>query len=322
MKRSESSIIHPLIASKDERPSFFHHYLHNHVNAIIKSASNLWHNRLGTFITIIMIAVALALPISLLVFLENAKSISTSWNDGTQISVYLKTDVSPVQLSGLLAHLREQPDIADVNYISPEEGLAEFQQQTGLNDALMLLKNNPLPGVILIEPKSSINNSNAINNLLDNVKSLPEVDNAMFNLQWIKRLTAIIELSKHIILALGCLLACGILFIIGNAIQSSVQKYHEEITVLQLIGADTNYIRRPFLYAGFYYGFLGAFIALCLVSALLLWLSGPVTHLTALYNSNFQLESFHWKTALIILLVGSLLGISGAALAVNHRIKI
>ena len=53
--------------------------------------------------------------------------------------------------------LREQiaamDDVADAEWISREQALEEFQQLSGLGQALKELPENPLPGVVLVTPK-------------------------------------------------------------------------------------------------------------------------------------------------------------------------
>lgn len=305
------------IASKDVKPAFIRHYLSQHYSACLTSFNNLARHPGSTLLIIIMISIALVLPTALFVFLENAKSVSAAWSDTAQISLYLRTDVNDSQVKDLMQHLQEQPDVAKTTYISPAQGLADFQQQTGLNDTLTVLKQNPIPGVILLEPKENASSYDAMNSLLQNVKTLPEVDNAVLDLQWVKRLAAILDLGKKIVFVLGCLLALGILFIIGNAIHLSLQRYHNEISVLQLIGAGVSYIRRPFLYVGFWYGLLGAILALLIINLLLMWLKAPVQHLAVLYDSSFRLQGMQWHTTLDVLMSGAFLGLLGAGLAVN-----
>jgi cell division protein FtsX len=42
------------------------------------------------------------------------------------------------------------PGVADAEYVSRDQALEEFQQQSGLGEALRELPENPLPGVVLV----------------------------------------------------------------------------------------------------------------------------------------------------------------------------
>ena len=53
--------------------------------------------------------------------------------------------------------------------------------------------------------------------------------------------------------------------IIGNTIRLDIENRRDEIEVTKLIGASNAFVRRPFLWTGFWYGLLGGLMALLLV---------------------------------------------------------
>lgn len=306
---------------KSTKPSALIIYFANHLHAVISSCGRLTRTPLATLMTLIVIGVALALPTGLFVLLQNIKTVSQGLNDSSQISLYLKMDVPANQIQNLMQRLRQQPDITAVKYISPQQGLAEFKLQTDFQNALSQLKENPLPPVVLVQPDSAFASPAPLNQLLQNLKKLPEVDVAQFDMQWIKRLYAIIDLSKRIVYAIGTLLGLGVLFIIGNTIHLTLQKYRREIEVFKLVGATDTFIRRPFLYTGMLYGLLGSLVAWFLVSILLWWLATPVKSLAALYGSHFLLQNLSLSSSLILIAIGIILGLIGAWLAVGKHLR-
>lgn len=295
------------------------YYFHNHRLAFAGSWQTLQRHPLMSFITIVMIALALALPTSLWVLLENTRALSHVWSDNTQITLYLKMNISAEQAHKVVTRLQRQAEVATVTYISPAQGLAEFEQQTGLSNVKTILHRNPLPGVIIVEPTPDATAPAVMTTLLQQVRHLPEVDHAMMDSTWIKRLTAWLTLGKHLSLALGLLLASIILLIIGNAISLSLQKYREEMTVLHFIGATPQFIRRPFLYLGCWYGLGGALLACGIVMLLLTWINPSVQQLSLLYQSHFRLQSFSLSAFVCLLLLGACLGVAGAYGAALRR---
>lgn len=297
-------------------------YFSHHLSALLSSAGRLMRSPLTTLMTLIVIGIALALPASLFLLLENVKHLGQNWDESSQISIYLKTNISPAQTQSLLTHLKKQSGIAQVKYISPQQGLAELQNQPLLQNDVSSLTANPLPGVILIEPDQSVQSPQALDDLVQQLKLLPQVDLAQLDMQWIKRLFAILDLLKHLVFALGFLLGAGVLFIIGNTIHLNLQKYQREIEIFKLVGATDGFIRRPFLYAGLWYGLIGGLFALLLVTLLMFGLANPVHTLANLYNSNFHLQSLTLSSATILLLTAIVLGIMGAWLAIGKHLKI
>lgn len=296
-------------------------YINTHLQAIASSVRKLTQTPLPTLMTLIVIGVALALPTGLFVLLENIKSVSHGLSDSSQISLYLKMNLPSNQTQSLLHRLQLQKTITAAKYISPQQGLSEFQLQTGFQNALSQLKENPLPGVILVQPNAALASPEALNQLLQTLKRFPEVDVAQLDMQWIKRFYGIIDLSKRIVYALGTLLGLGVLFIIGNTIHLSLQKYRREIEVFKLVGATDIYIRRPFLYTGMLYGLLGSLVAWLLVSILLWWLTVPVKNLASLYESHFVLQNLTLAATVILIASGVILGLTGAWLAVGKHLR-
>ncbi len=290
-----------------------------HLRANLASLGKILRAPFSSFMTIVIIGIALALPASLYVMLQNARDLTQGWkSNSSQISVYLKTNLSRVQTQDILHQLRVNPEIADVAYISPEQGLKEFGKALGSEKVISSLHRNPLPGLILVQPILSLRSPIAITHLLDSIKKLPEADTVQLNLTWLQKLQNIINLAQHIIYALGLLLALGIVLVIGNAMRLATQNERQEITILKLVGATNSFIRRPFLHAGIWYGFFGGIIAWIIITIILRWLQIPVAKLAAAYNSNFYLHGLTTGSGICLLLISMALGLIGSWVVVRE----
>ena len=292
-----------------------------HLQVFFYSLGQLSRQPLSLFMTSAVIGIALALPTGLHVLLQNAQQISGGWDGAAQISLFLKNSVSDRQARALARELEQRTDIARVHYLSREQALAEFRQQSGFGDALEALKQNPLPAVLVIEPADSHSQPQQTAALLADLRRNPRVELAQLDMQWVKRLYAIMDIVHRGVLVLAGLLALAVLLVVGNTIRLAIQNRREEIVVMKLIGGTDAFIRRPFLYTGFWYGFFGALFAFLLVHLALLLLSGPVERLTALYHNSFELSRLDGGTTLGLLLAGVLLGLIGSWLAVGRHLR-
>ena len=292
-----------------------------HLQVFFYSLGQLSRQPLSLFMTSAVIGIALALPTGLHVLLQNAQQISGGWDGAAQISLFLKHSVSDRQARALARELEQRTDIARVHYLSREQALAEFRQQSGFGDALEALKQNPLPAVLVIEPADSHSQPQQTAALLADLRRNPRVELAQLDMQWVKRLYAIMDIVHRGVLVLAGLLALAVLLVVGNTIRLAIQNRREEIVVMKLIGGTDAFIRRPFLYTGFWYGFFGALFAFLLVHLALLLLSGPVERLTALYHNSFELSRLEGGTTLGLLLAGVLLGLIGSWLAVGRHLR-
>ncbi len=292
-----------------------------HLQVFFYSLGQLSRQPLSLFMTSAVIGIALALPTGLHVLLQNAQQISGGWDGAAQISLFLKNSVSDRQARALTRELKQRGDIARVHYLSREQALAEFRQQSGFGDALEALKQNPLPAVLVIEPADSHSQPQQTAALLADLRRNPRVELAQLDMQWVKRLYAIMDIVHRGVLVLAGLLALAVLLVVGNTIRLAIQNRREEIVVMKLIGGTDAFIRRPFLYTGFWYGLFGALFAFLLVHLALLLLSGPVERLTALYHNSFELSRLDGATTLGLLLAGVLLGLIGSWLAVGRHLR-
>lgn len=294
-------------------------YFLRHVQVLFFSIGQLARTPLTTLMTLAVIGITLALPTSLYVLFDNLQRASHGWDAGVQISLFLKHDTSERAASALVDKVRGMPQVAAVEYISRAQALAEFKRLSGFGDALDVLDNNPLPPVLVVRPTPG--SPSQVQALVQALSRLSDVDLAQLDLEWIKRLHAMLTIAQRGVLILAGLLALAVLLIIGNTIRLAILNRRSEIEVIKLIGGTDAFIRRPFLYSGLLQGFFGAVVAWLLVSLGLLLLSGPVRDLAGLYGSRFELGGLGLENALWLLLAGASLGWLGSRLAVSRHIR-
>ncbi|MCK5639692.1 MAG: permease-like cell division protein FtsX, partial [Gammaproteobacteria bacterium] len=235
--------------------------------------------------------------------------------------LFLKQNINERQSTALAKKLRTKNEISKVDYISREQALEEFSALSGFGDALLALDENPLPTVLVVHPAMVINSSVAIEALLTELRTHPEVDLAQLDMQWVERLYAMLDTLSRGIWILASLLSLAVLLVVGNTIRLAIQNRRDEIVIIKLIGGTDAFIRRPFLYAGFWYGLFGGIIAFILVQISLLFLQEPVHHLANLYHSQFKLNKFELVNTFVLLTCATLLGYLGSWLAVNRHLR-
>ena len=106
-----------------------------------------------------------------------------------------------------------------------------------------------------------------------------------------------------------------------QSIRLDIENRRDEIVVMKLVGAPDDFIRRPFLYTGFWYGVTGAFIALLLVNLALVALAGPASRLSGLYDSAFRLTGLSFSGVLLMFACGCALGLMGAYWTVTRHLS-
>lgn len=300
--------------------SRLHSWLSQHVDCLVASGLQLLRTPLASLMTIAVLGIALALPASLYLLLENVQQVSRDWNSTAQISLFLKPKISDEAVKNLADSLYQRREIKSLRVIHRDEALNEYKMLSGFSEALKVMEENPLPTVLVIQPLDEIS-PDANQALYDSLRKLPEVETAQFDMRWLHRLYAMMEIAKRGILVLSALFALGVLLIIGNTIRLTIYNRREEIEVVKLLGATDVFIRRPFLYSGFWYGILGGMTAWLVVNLSFWWLQAPVRQLAALYHSQFELITLNIVAGLVLLIGGAFLGVIGAGLAVGRHLK-
>ena len=232
-----------------------------HLQALLGSLGRLARSPLSTALTLLVIALALALPTSLRLFVTDAQLATGNFANAVEVSVYLKTDVPLAKAQQLAQAAGQRADVAAVTVIPADKGLEDFRTYSGFGEALAALKENPLPHVLHVRPKAGDSSAAALESLRHYFSAWPEVDLVQVDSEWVMRFNAILEVLRRLLLIAAALLGLGVLAVIGNTIRLEIQGRRAEIEVTKLVGGSNSFVRRPFLYTGVLYGLGGALLA-------------------------------------------------------------
>ncbi len=263
-------------------------------------------------------AIALALPLGLIVLVHNAAELAGASQGSAEISVFLKRNLNADAAAAAEKAASSLPGVARERLITPEAAMAEFKQRTAFAQALAVLGTNPLPPVLVVTPADT--NLAGVKKLADSLGHIQGVDQVVADTRWVARLNAMLNIARRAVWVLGALLALAVLLVIGNTVRLEIQNRRTEIEVQKLVGATNAFVRRPFLYGGFWYGLIGGLLAWILVEIALALLARPVAELTHLYASGAGLEGPGAVGFFAILALGAALGWLGALVAVGRHL--
>jgi cell division transport system permease protein len=296
-------------------------WLAQHAQSFLSSIAQLRRNLAGNLFSIAVIGISLALPTGFYLVLDNTQRVMENWDGSIQIALYLHPGVTDEQAGLLQEKLSKHAQIDQISLITKEQALQEYKRYSGFGDALDSLEENPLPSMLLLQPHMDAIATGQGEPLLDELGKLPEVENAQYDRQWVKRLVVILHILQRAIIILSTLLSIAVLLIIGNTIRLSIINKRAEIAINKLFGATNAYIQRPFLYSGFIYGVSGSILAWVLLIITTSIMQGPVNQLALLYNSDFRLHGLNLSELLVLLSAGGGLGLMGSWIAVGRHIR-
>ncbi len=296
-------------------------YWYIHAQVSLSSLGRLVRNPFATTMTVTVMTIAITLAAGFYLFVVNVQQLTGNLESSNQISLFLKTSVSYDAGKKLAAAIRKNPDLEQVVFISKDQALEEFKQYSGFGDALNVLEKNPLPIVIQVLPKNTLNDLQSIQNLMAEFNQLPQLDFAQMDLQWVKKLQSMMQIIQRGVFLLTILLGIAVLFITGNSIRLELQNRRDEVMVAKLVGATKAFIQRPFIYTGFWLGFISGFLAWIVVSVMMFILQGPIESLSVLYNNTFDVSYLGMGDTVWLLFMASALGVIGAWSVLHYQLR-
>lgn len=292
----------------------------HHGHSLLSTLGRLSRAPLATAMTVGVIGIALALPTSLHLAIDNLQEVGGGWRSALQVSVFLRHDRPVAEAEALADELRSHEAVASVRVTPPSEALAEFRRTSGFGEALDALKENPLPAVLVIAPAASVTSPGQLASLVAMLEGHPAVDIVQQDAEWLQRLFALVAIAQRAVFVVALLLGVAVAVTVGNTIRLDIQNRRQEIEVTKLIGGSDAFIRRPFLYTGLWYGVGGGLVAAVLVAVARLALETPVARLAGLYGSDFTLAGLGPAGFAVLVGLGALLAWAGSWIAVGRHL--
>ena len=290
-------------------------WLDQHLYSVVSSLGRAVRRPWATLLTVGGMAGAFALPLGLWLALQNVGHFAGDVQQSREIDLFLTPETPVARAQALAETLRARDDVASVELRTPDQGLAEFRQRSGLADSLDLLDGNPLPALLVVVPEGDEAR------LVAALEALPETDLLQHDAAWRERLTGWMGFGERLTWVLAALFGLGALLVVGNTVRLDIQSRREEIGVLQLLGASDGFIRRPFVYLGAWYGLAAGALALGLLTLAALALRDPLAALARSYGSPFVLSGLDPLGAALVVLAATIVGWLGAWLVTGHFLR-
>lgn len=290
-----------------------------HAWGALSSLGRLWQRRAAAAWTIAVLGLALALPLLLHLVVASLARLGGEVAAARELSAFLVPGTDAAGARALAGRAAALPGVVAVDLRSPDQGLAELAGLDGFGEALTLLGDNPLPWVAVVAPQADAG-ALALDELAARLSADPAVDRVVYDHRWRERLSALLALARRGLEVLAVLLAAAVLLVVGNTIRLDIAARADEIAVVQAIGGSDAFIRRPFLYAGCWYGLGAGLVALGAALLARAALAGPVGGLAASYGIPLELAAPTPAAAALTLGGGIVLGWLGARLAAGREL--
>jgi len=273
---------------------------------------------LGSLLTITVMGLALALPLAFYLLLGNVQKLGEALGQSQAISVFMQPGQGAQQAQLLAKQLADRPQVASVIVKTPQQGMDELAKMQGFSGALQTLDSNPLPYVLQLQPREGLT-AVEVEQLASDVRTMHSVDLVQDSGSWRQRLDALLGVGNRAVLA--SLLALAALLVVGNTVRVDIASRSEEIGVLLLVGASSAFVRRPYLYAGIWYGLFSGILAALLAVLIEFALADPVAQLSRAYDGKLQVGGLPPWLLLAVPVAAAALGWLGARLVSAWQLR-
>jgi len=223
-----------------------------------------------------MAVMVITLTIILFSIIANATFANTvqQITDRIDVSVYLKDSVTVKQREDLITNLKALENVEGVAYVSKDQALVIYKQQNAANPDLLTAisqTDNPLPASLQIQPRDP-NRIEEIRTFLEknDVKELQsdETSYSGDRKQAIDKITGATSFFRKAGIAGIIIFAFISMLIIFNTIQMAIFNRRDELTIMRLLGASTNFIRGPFIVESIIYGLVSGVLSIVIIQAI------------------------------------------------------
>jgi cell division transport system permease protein len=291
----------------------------------LKSFKRSWVHHTGMQLATLTVLAATFSVIAFVLSLSmNFKRILASWGDGVQMTVYLNEDVSDDGAAKMKAELASMNDIRDVTYIPRDVATDNFKKQMASYAPDLLGDSdfaNPFPSSFRLSLKGGVatdKDVSRLEGLASVVKSMAGVEDVSYGQSWVQNYSSFVSTLNTSGGVMAFILLAGSLLVIGNSIRASISTRRDEIEILELVGATSSMIRRPFVVEGLLMGALAAAVALALNLVLLSWQKSMMSSSLVLSRLVPMMSFLDIGSLILFCVLGSAMGALGAWLTVRR----
>jgi len=255
-----------------------------------------------------------------------------SLRDKVDMSIYLKTETTAEDAISIQNEIQKLSSVKSVTYTSAEEARAIIAQENK-NDVQYLdaltEATNKNPGILHIKVQN-INDTTQLSNFVDNNELLKQhIDTNRAPSFAGERKASIESIGRAVGFAEQVGIIASLVFvaisslIIFNTIRMAIFNRREEIQMMKLIGADSSFIRGPFVVEAIVYGFIAAILATVIGVVLLYSSVGTLESYQITVRPSVDFVTFYMGFVLLaMIVVGAFIGVVSSLLATRRYLRL
>lgn len=268
-----------------------------------------------TIITLILVSLGIIIS-------YNITTITNKIEKNLTMVVFIDSNTTEDAINTVKNELKAIDNIDEISYRSKDEikdsMIAEDETMASIMSTLGETE-NPLQSTFILKVKDI----RKIKETATTIKNIKEVTSVRYGESMIDSVISGFDLIKKICIVLVVALIVVTIFLITNTIKITIFSRRNEINIMRLVGTSNLVIKLPFVFEGFLLGALGSILPIV----------ATILGYTYLYEANggimfsnlfvlVEPSNIVYYTSLILLLIGSIVGMLGSSAAVRKYLKI
>ena len=241
------------------------------------STSRFVNAKITSTISVTLVLVLLGMTI-LVWFLGNG--LSDYVKENISFSIILDTDITDAQIQRIRKDIDSQPFVKASRYVSKEEAKDQLIKDLG-EDPEELLGYNPAYDAIEIFLYSEYANSDSIAHISKVIKEKSNVDDLLYRQEAIDLINDNISKITAVLLIISLVLLFISFALIRNTIRLSIYSKRFIINTMKLVGANSSFIRKPFIRSNIINGVVAGVLANIFILLILYYFNREYTELRA-----------------------------------------
>ena len=243
------------------------------MSSVLANIRRSWlHHGWLQFATLSVLVASYSVILGFLTFGYNLKSVLSLWGDSVQMTVYLKEELEPEKITKIGEMLKAMESVEEVRFVSRREAAEKFKlDMSGFMPEMVNDQDftTPFPASYTIRFKESLRqkiDSDRLGRMAKEISKLEGTEDISYGQEWVQNYAAFVNGINVVGLGLIFILLCGSVFVIGNAVKTSIFVRREEIEILELFGATKKFIRTPYIIDGALLGLVASVVAISLTN--------------------------------------------------------
>ena len=234
----------------------------------------------------------------------HAQKLSNHLKENIGFEIVMNSNVKEANILKLQKELEAMPAVKSTEYITKEEAILRLSEDLG-EDFLQWLGNeeNPLLPSIDVRFNAEYANNDSIAAIQTQLRKNPDIKEIYYQKSLVDVITKNVNHIGLALMVASLVLLIIAITLIRNTIRLSIYSKRFLVRSMQLVGATSSYIRRPFIKSGILQGFFGALLADVFLALLLYGLNKQLPELTLVQDYTIIIGIF-----VGIIILGILLG--------------